>query len=280
MKIVVTGGQGLLGTEVVRKLEGRGATVTSASRRTGVDLATGTGLEAALDGVDCVVHAATHRIRHRRVDLGGTRRMIKILAARSTPPHVIYISIVGCNRIPQRYYRVKYACELFLEDSRLPVTVVRATQFHALIEEIASVGTVGPLALVAKGMSFQPCDHRWIASELADLVLGPAPSGFIRGADRAGPEHVTLAAPVDHASGPRRHARRVPGRCQSSRCRRQDRRLILPRVSQTVRALSSVSSLLMVSFASPNSSVVVGSYRSSFSIPAKPGRIERFMNTT
>ena len=197
MKIVVTGGQGLLGTEVVRRLEGRGATVTSASRRTGVDLATGTGLDAALDGVDCVVHAATHRIRHRRVDLGGTRRMIKILAARSTPPHVIYISIVGCDRIPQRYYRVKYACELLLEDSRLPVTVVRATQFHALIEEIASVGTVGPLALVAKGMSFQPCDHRWIASELADLVLGPAPSGFIRGADRAGPEHGTLADAVD-----------------------------------------------------------------------------------
>jgi uncharacterized protein YbjT (DUF2867 family) len=193
MKIVVTGGQGLLGTEVVRRLEGRGATVTSASRRTGVDLATGTGLDAALDGVDCVVHAATHRIRHRRVDLGGTRRMIKILAARSTPPHVIYISIVGCDRIPQRYYRVKYACELVLERSQLPVTVVRATQFHALIEEIARVATVGPLALVAKGMSFQPCDHRWIAAELADLVLGPAPSGFVHGADRAGPERVTLA---------------------------------------------------------------------------------------
>jgi MerR HTH family regulatory protein len=38
-----------------------------------------------------------------------------------------------------------------------------------------------------------------------------------------------------------------------------------------VRALSSTSSLLVVSLASPNSSVVVGSSRSSFSIPAKPG---------
>src|SRR5512133_4178238 len=99
MRIVVIGGQGLLGTALVQRLEARGVTVSSASRRTGVDLATGTGLEAALDGVDCVVHAATHRIRHRRVDLGGTRRMIKILAARSTPPHVMYISIVGCDRV-------------------------------------------------------------------------------------------------------------------------------------------------------------------------------------
>jgi uncharacterized protein YbjT (DUF2867 family) len=196
MKIVVTGGKGLLGTEVVRRLESRGATVTSASRRTGVDLATGASLETALHGVDCVVHAATHRIRHRRVDLDGTRRMIKILAARSAPPHVIYISIVGCDRIPQRYYRVKYACELALERSQLPVTVIRATQFHALIDEIARLVTVGPLALVAKGMSFQPCDHHWIAAELVDIVLGPAPSGFVRGADRAGPEYVTLADAV------------------------------------------------------------------------------------
>jgi uncharacterized protein YbjT (DUF2867 family) len=197
MKIVVTGGKGLLGTEVVRRLEGRGATVTSASRRTGVDLGTGAGIEAALAGADCVVHAATHRIRHRRVDLDGTGRMIKILADRSAPPHVIYISIVGCDRIPQRYYRVKYACELALERSLLPVTVVRATQFHALVDEIARVATVGRLALVAEGMSFQPCDHHWIAAELADIAFGSAPSGFVRAADRAGPEHVTLAGAVD-----------------------------------------------------------------------------------
>ena len=193
MRIVVTGGRGLLGTEVVRRLEARGATAIPASRRTGVDLATGAGLEATLEGADCVVHAATHRLRHRRVDLEGTRRMIKILASRSTPPHVIYISIVGCDRIPQRYYRVKYACELVLERSQLPVTVVRATQFQRLIEEMVRTARLGRLALVARGMSFQPCDHRWVAGELADIALGSTPSGFDRVADRAGPERVTLA---------------------------------------------------------------------------------------
>ena len=185
-----------MGAEVVRRLEGHGVTVTSASRRTGVDLSTGAGLEAALDRVDCVVHSATSRLRPRRVDLDGTRRMIKILAGRSTPPHVVYISIVGCDRIPLHYYRAKYACELVLQRSRLPVTVVRATQFHTLIEATARTATLGPVALVARRMSFQPCDHHWVAAELADVALGPAPSGFQRAADLAGPEQLSLAEAV------------------------------------------------------------------------------------
>jgi uncharacterized protein YbjT (DUF2867 family) len=122
--------------------------------------------------------------------------MIKILANRSTPPPVVYISIVGCDRIPQRYYRVKYACELALERSQLPVTVLRATQFHSLIEQIVRTATLGRLALVVRGMSFQPCDHRWVAGELADIALGSTPAGFSRIADRAGPERVTLADAV------------------------------------------------------------------------------------
>ena len=197
MRIVVTGGKGLLGAEVVRGLEARGATVTSASRRTGVDLATGSGLEAALEGAECVVHAAIHPLRQRTVTLDGTRRIIKILVDRSAPPHVVYISIVGCDKIPFRYYRAKYASELVLERSDLPVTVVRATQFHALVAALARTVSVGPLGLVLTGMSFQPCDHRWVASELADIALGPAPSGFHRAADRAGPERVSLAEAVD-----------------------------------------------------------------------------------
>ena len=84
------GGMGLLGAEVVRRLEAHGVTVTTASRRTGVDLATGAGLEFALQRVDCVVHAAEHSLRHRTVNFDGTRRMIKILVDRPTPPHVIY----------------------------------------------------------------------------------------------------------------------------------------------------------------------------------------------
>jgi uncharacterized protein YbjT (DUF2867 family) len=119
--------------------------------------------------------------------------MIKILTSRSAAPHVVYISIVGCDRMPLRYHRAKYGCELVLERSQLPVTVVRATQFHTLIEQIAHTATLGPFSLVARGMSFQPCDHRWVAAELADIAAGPAPAAYLRARDLTGPERVSLA---------------------------------------------------------------------------------------
>jgi uncharacterized protein YbjT (DUF2867 family) len=197
MKIVVTGGLGLLGTEVVRRLEGRGVTAIAASRRTGVDLASGKGLEAALEGVDCVIHLAIHSLRQRKVTLDGTRRIIKMLADRPPLPHIVYVSIVGCDRNPVRYYRAKYASEIALERSRLPVTVVRATQFHTVVVGVARAVTTGPAAFVPKDMSFQPCDHHWVAGEVADIALGPAPSHYHRAADLAGPEQISLAKAVE-----------------------------------------------------------------------------------
>jgi hypothetical protein len=56
--------------------------------------------------------------------------------------------------------------------------------------------TIGPLAFVPRGMAFQPCDHRWIAAELTDIALAPAPSGYQRAADLAGPERINLAEAV------------------------------------------------------------------------------------
>ena len=226
---MVTGGQGRLGTEVVHRLEARGATVTSASRRTGVDLATGAGLEAALHGAECVVHAAVNRWRHLTVNLGGTRRLINILAERPAPPHIVYISIVGCDRSPLRYYRAKHASELVLERSGLPVTVVRATQFHTLVASVARAANVGPLSLVPRRMSFQPCDHRWVAAEVADIALGPAPPGYHRAADLAGPERLSLA---DAAA-----------LIRTQEGKRTPRRVTLPAVGGTLRAYQAGANL-------------------------------------
>ena len=58
MDVVVTGGSGGLGREVVSRLRNQGHKVISASRRTGVDLATGEGLWGVLQGAEVIVHTA------------------------------------------------------------------------------------------------------------------------------------------------------------------------------------------------------------------------------
>ncbi|HEV2930205.1 MAG TPA: NAD(P)H-binding protein, partial [Propionibacteriaceae bacterium] len=170
--------------------------VMAASRRTGVDLRTGEGLRRVLQGVDVIVHAASHPVRYRKVDLDGTRRIIQILRDRSDPPHLVYISIVGCDRNPYPYYRAKYACELVLERSGLPVTVVRATQFHTLVTALARIFGRGPLS-VQPQMSFQSCDTLWVADRMVETALAEPPPGYLRAADLAGPERTTLGEAVD-----------------------------------------------------------------------------------
>jgi uncharacterized protein YbjT (DUF2867 family) len=198
MNVVVTGGSGGLGSEVVSRLRDRQVHTVTASRRTGFDLATGEGVRAVLADADVVVHAATN-VRFRKVDLDGTRRIVRILQERPQPPHLVYVSIVGVDRNPYPYYRAKYACELVLERSGLPVTVVRATQFHTLVQQLAERIARLPIAVAPKGLSFQSCDHRWVADELVSLTVADSPSGYRRAADLAGPERTTFAEVLELA---------------------------------------------------------------------------------
>ena len=196
MNVVVTGGTGRLGREVVSRLRDRGNKVIVASRRTGIDLSTGEGLWGVLHFAEVIVHTATHSARFHKVDLDGTRRMINILRDRSDKPHVVYISIVGCDRIPFPYQRTKRACEVLLERSGLPVTVVRATQFHTLVTALARVFGRGPVS-VRPPMSFQSCDRPWVADRLAEAALADPPPGYRLLPDVAGPDRTTLGEAVD-----------------------------------------------------------------------------------
>ncbi len=195
MSIVVTGGRGGLGSVAVNLLRERGLSVVAASRRTGFDLRTGEGVERVLTDAEVVIHAASHPLRHRQVDFEGTRRIIEVLRRRGSPTHLVYVSIVGCDRVPYAYYRTKHACELTLEHSGLPVTVVRATQFHTLVVSLARVVRHGPVAVVPP-MSFQSCEPAWVATRLVEVALGAAPEGFRRAPDLAGPEVVSLVDAV------------------------------------------------------------------------------------
>jgi uncharacterized protein YbjT (DUF2867 family) len=207
MAVVVAGGTGGLGSELVPELTARGADVIPASRRTGFDLATGKGVAEVLSSAEVIVHAASHPLRYRRVDLDGTRRIIQLANDAGHRPHIVYVSIVGCDRNPYPYYRAKWACEMVLSRSGLPVTVVRATQFHNLIATAAAAAR-WPVAVVPPNAASQPCERRWIAQQLADITLGPAPEGYRRATDLAGPGVVTVPEAIRLVC--ERDGRRIP----------------------------------------------------------------------
>ena len=193
MRIVVTGGGGDVGGRVVHELRQRGHEVVPASRRTGVDLRTGAGLEQALAGAEAVVHAATDTRRPQGVDVAGIRRVAEVVSRQGSPAHVVCISIVGCDRVPLAYYRAKRDAEVVLQTSGVPATVVRATQFHSVAAFMAKLLRLGPLAFSIGDLRIQPVDIDWVAARLADHVEGPAPTGFTRATDLAGPDLFSLA---------------------------------------------------------------------------------------
>ncbi len=191
MRIVVTGGSGDLGGRVVRELTARGQDAVAASRRTGVDLATGDGLDAVLAGADAVVHCASSQTKPQDVDVAGARRIGESLRRLNSSVHVVSISIVGCDLVSYPYYRAKVDAERALAESGVPATVLRATQFHSLAAFFGTAARVGPLTFSIGTMRIQPVDIDWVAGRLTDYATGPAPSGYRRATDVAGPTAYT-----------------------------------------------------------------------------------------
>lgn len=217
--VLVTGGTGVLGSALVKELKGR-ADVRTLSRRTSEDpavvqgdLETGAGLEAAVDGVDIIAHCASAAdYRRPRRDVEQTRRLL--LATGERRPHVVYISIVGIDRIPFRYYKAKLECEELIKDSGLPWTTLRATQFHDLALLFLQLMTKPPVAIVPKGFRAQPVDVNEVAARIAELALGD-PAG--RAPDMGGPRIEDAADMVHHYLELTKRNRRVvqapmPGR--------------------------------------------------------------------
>ncbi|MGY6652790.1 SDR family oxidoreductase [Amycolatopsis sp. TRM77291] len=189
--ILVTGGTGDLGREVVRRLVAGGRPVRIMSRRprpadepngwARCDLKTGDGLAEAVDGVSAIVHCASTL---GRGDEQVTRNLVEA-AKRAGGPHLVYISIVGIDVIRFFYYDEKLACEKVIEESGLPWTVLRATQFHELVARMSSAQRRLPVTIVPSGFRFQPVSTGDVADRLVALVSGP-PSG--RAPDLGGPE--------------------------------------------------------------------------------------------
>ncbi len=191
--ILVTGGTGTLGRLVVARLQEAGRDVRVLSRHgaagssggvefmTG-DLATGAGVEAAVDGIEVIVHCAGGRVG----DDDTTRNLVRA-ASRSGSRHLVYISVVGADRIPVRsridramfgYFKSKLAAEQVVAGSGIPWSTLRATQFQQSFMAVARGMAKLPVIPVPSGFRFQPIDAREVATRLAGLAFDE-PAGLV-----------------------------------------------------------------------------------------------------
>ncbi|MEV8371702.1 NAD(P)H-binding protein [Kribbella sp. NPDC056861] len=212
--ILVTGGTGTLGRPTVAQLRAAGHDVRVLSRRRGPglttgDLTKGTGLREAVSGVDTVLHLATSL---GRADVTQTQHLIDSLRP-SGVEHLILISIVGIDRIPLPYYRHKLESERLVTNSSIPYSVLRATQFHNLVDQVLTAQRFLPL-LLAPAVRLQPIAVDEVASRLTELAAAP-PAGRVE--DIGGPEQQSvpdLARLWRQAAGSRRPVvpLRLPGK--------------------------------------------------------------------
>ncbi|WP_025359881.1 SDR family oxidoreductase [Kutzneria albida] len=212
--MLVTGGTGTLGRQIVDRLLDRGQPVRVLSRtaRQGrvpsvaVDLRTGAGLDAALDGVGTVVHCASGM---GKSDVDAARNLVRAARAAGSP-HVVYISIVGIDRVPLGYYKAKLATERVLAESGLPLTILRTTQFHDLLGTVFGALAKSPVVPAFSAVRFQPIDSGEVAERMTELALGE-PKGRV--ADMGGPRVLSLREALDaylRATGRRRLVLPVP----------------------------------------------------------------------
>jgi uncharacterized protein YbjT (DUF2867 family) len=196
--ILLTGGTGTLGRLVVPLLRETGHDVRVLSRRphesgdgvefvTG-DLATGKGIEAAVDGIETIVHSAGSS----KGDEDKTQNLVRA-ATQVGARHLVYISVVGADRIPVvsgldramfGYFASKRAAERIVADSGLPWTTLRATQFHDLMLTVLQGMVKMPVIPAPAAVRFQPIDAGEVATRLVELTLGK-PAGLV--SDIAGP---------------------------------------------------------------------------------------------
>jgi uncharacterized protein YbjT (DUF2867 family) len=195
--ILVTGGTGTLGRLVVPRLRDAGHEVRVLSRGSheddGIefvsgDLAAGEGIEAAVRGAEIIVHLAGTN----KGDEAKAENLVGA-ASRAGARHLVYISVVGADRVPVvsgvdramfGYFASKLGAERAVAESGVPWTTLRATQFHDL--SFRTVRQMAKLLVipVPSGFKFQPVDTGEVAARLAELALG-APAGLVP--DMAGP---------------------------------------------------------------------------------------------
>src|SRR2546421_12955090 len=208
MKIVVIGGTGLIGTKVVKNLRDKGHEVVAASPSEGINSVTGEGLAEALVGAQVVVDVSNAPSWEDRAVLEffetAGRNILAAEAAAGVGHHVA-LSVVGTDRmLASGYFRAKLAQENLIKASKIPYTIVRATQFFEFVGSIAESATDGETVRLPPAL-MQPIVSEDVADALADIAVGKPLNGTV---ELAGPQPIRMDEPRRRFLSANRDARK------------------------------------------------------------------------
>lgn len=174
MKIVVIGGTGLIGSQLVNQLQNSGNEVIAASPNTGVNTLTGEGLHEVLQGADVVVDVSNSP----SFEDNDVMKFFKTSNENLLPAekaagvkHHVALSVVGTQKLQASgYFRAKQVQEELIRASGIPYTIIHATQFFEFAGGIVQMSvTNGKVILPAANI--QPIASKDVASFMAEKAL-------------------------------------------------------------------------------------------------------------
>lgn len=182
-EILITGGTGTLGMEIVRQLLTKKCQVTILSTKNNPELPIGVrtlkadltdknSLDNVFKDYQIIIHCASNPLDSENVDIKGTMNLLQSINHKVSP-HIVYISIVGIDKSSHTYYHNKYEVEKMIEKSRFPWTIIRITQFHDFVLHriINSLDNdVDSTFKVPKKMTFQSIATKDAAEIISDVV--------------------------------------------------------------------------------------------------------------
>ncbi len=209
MRVAVVGGTGLVGRHAAQALRRAGHDAVVVARSTGTDVSTGEGLDAALAGALAVIdvtNTAAQDAEAAREFFATSTGHLLAAEQRTGVGHHVVLSIVGVDRVEgNAHYAGKRRQEELALAGPIPVTILRATQFHEFAGMVVDWTRQGDVATVPP-LLVQPVAASDVGQALAEIAVG-APQGRAR--DFAGPETQDLVDMARRTLAARGHSVRL-----------------------------------------------------------------------
>jgi len=192
-RIAVAGATGRVGRHVVDVLRGGGHDVVPISRSNGVDVITGDGLAAALEGVEIIIDTSTGPSAEQgpATEFFTTATgNLQGAGEKAGVRRLVVVSIIGMDKATAGYGAAKLAHEQAALAGPIPARILRAAQFHEFVEVLMGWGRQGDVIYLPQ-MRTQIVAARTVAEALAGLALSREPEGD-RPAEIAGPREEYL----------------------------------------------------------------------------------------